>query len=248
MKTMAVSQALLTRLREKRIYLIAAILLPVFVLIGFGPTYYLKPFITAPPLASYLVHIHGAIMTAWVTLFIAQVFLVRTKNVRIHQTLGYLGIALAVLIVIVGFFTAVAAAKNGAASTPQGFPLLAFLAIPIFDLVTFSVLFAAAVYYRKRPANHRRLMLVLAISLLPPAIARIRVESLQALGPLFFFGLPTLLCLIVLFYDRWLSRKFNWVMVYAILFLIVSYPLRIIVSGTDAWLAVANWLVRFSPV
>jgi uncharacterized membrane protein len=243
---MAVSEAALIRVREKRVYLIAAILLPLIVLIGFGRTYYFKPFIEAPPLASFLVQIHGAIMTAWITLFIAQVFLIRTKNVRVHQKLGYLGIGLAVLIVIAGFFTAIASAKRG--NAPPGFPPLPFMAIPMFDLVTFSTLFAAAVYYRKRPANHRRIMLILAIGLLPPAVARIPIPSLQALGPLFFFGLPALLCLIALFYDRWHSGKFNPVMVYAVIFLIASYPLRIMVSGTDAWLAFANWVTGFSPV
>ena len=245
---MAVAEAALTRIREKRIYLIAAILFPLVVLIGFGRTYYFKPFIGAPPLSSYLVHMHGAIMTAWVTLFVAQVFLVRTKNIRIHQRLGMFSIALASLAVISGFFTAIAAAKNGAASSPPGIPRLSFLTVPLFDLVTFSVLFAAAIYYRKKAANHKRIMLVLAISLLPPAIARIPIESLQALGPLYFFGLPTLLCLVALFYDRLQNGKFNRVMVYAILFLIASYPLRIMIWGTETWLAVANWLITLSPV
>jgi uncharacterized membrane protein len=245
---MAVAEAALTRIREKRVYLIAAILFPLLVLIGFGPTYYFKPFITAPPLASYLVQLHGAIMTAWVTLFVAQVFLIRTKNIRIHQRLGIFSIVLASLAVISGFFTAIAAAKNGAASTPPGFPRLQFLAVPLFDVLTFVVLFAAAIYYRKRAANHKRLMLVLAISLLPPAIARIPIASLQALGPLYFFGVPTLLCLVALFYDRLQNGKFNRVMVYAVLFLIASYPLRIMILGTETWLAIANWLITLSPV
>jgi len=186
-------------------------------------------------------------MTAWVALYITQVLLVRTKNIRVHQSLGYLGIALAVLVVIAGFFTAIAAAKNG--TPPPGLPPpLSFLAIPFFDLITFSVLFAAAVYYRKRPANHRRLMLVLAISLLPPAVARIAIAYFPSPGPLYFFGFPTALCLIALFYDRWHSGKFNSVMVYAVIFLIASYPLRLMILGTDAWLAFANWLLGFSAV
>ena len=100
-------------MREKRLYLIVAILTPIIILIGFGRTYYLKPFTGAPPLSSWLVQLHGIIMTAWVALFIAQVFLIRTKRMRVHQRLGYASIALAVLILIVGFFTAIAAAKNG---------------------------------------------------------------------------------------------------------------------------------------
>jgi hypothetical protein len=37
-------------------------------------------------------------------------------------------------------------------------------------------------------------------------------------------------------------------MVYAILFLIASYPQRIMIWGTETWLAVANWLITLSPV
>ncbi|HSU25219.1 MAG TPA: hypothetical protein VLI65_04510, partial [Pyrinomonadaceae bacterium] len=162
---MAVAESALIRMREKRFYLITALLFPLVVLIGFGRTYYLKTFTGAPPLSSYLVQIHGAIMTMWVALYIAQVYLVRSKQIRVHQTLGFAGIGLAVLVVISGFFTAIAAAKNGSASFPPDVPRMSFLAVPLFDLLTFSALFTAAVYYRKRAANHKRLMLVIAIGL-----------------------------------------------------------------------------------
>jgi hypothetical protein len=243
---MAVAENALIRIREKRIYLIAAILFSLIVLLGFGRTYYVSGFFSSPPLSSYLVQIHGALMTAWVTLFVAQVFLIRTKNIKVHQKIGLMSIALAVLIVISGFFTAIAAAKNGSASSPPDIPRLAFLAVPLFDLLVFAVLFAAAVYYRKKAANHKRLMLLIAISLLPPAIAR--VPGMMALGPMVFFGVPTLLTLVALGYDRWLTGKFNRVFVYGALFLIASYPLRLALSGTEAWMSFAAWLTTFSPV
>jgi len=62
-----------------------------------------------------LVHLHGILMTSWVLLFISQVWLISSKRIRTHQRLGVSAIALAVLIVIVGFFVAVRAAKFGAA-------------------------------------------------------------------------------------------------------------------------------------
>ena len=245
---MAAAESALIRMREKRFYLITALLFPLAILIGFGRTYYLKTFTGAPPLSSFLVQIHGAVMTTWVLLYIAQVYLIRSKQIRLHQTLGFAGIGLAVLIVISGFFTAIAAAKNGAASFPPDIPRMSFLAVPMLDLVTFSVLFTAAVYYRKRAANHKRLMLVIAIGLLPPALGRFPINGIQSLGPLFFFGVPTLLMIFAIAYDRFQNGKFNKVLIYASLFLIASYPLRILISGTDAWLAFANWLISFSLV
>ena len=245
---MAVAETALIRMREKRIYLIAAILFPLIVLIGFGRTYYVGAFFGAPPLSSYLVQIHGGLMTAWVVLYISQVFLIRTKRIKVHQKIGLMSIALAVLIVISGFFTAIAAAKNGAVSTPPppDIPRLSFLAVPLFDLVTFVGLFAAAVYYRKKAANHKRLMLLIAISLLPPAVARI--PGMMPLGPLVFFGVPVVLTLAALAYDRWLTGKFNRVFVYGALFLIVSFPLRLALSGTEAWMSFAAWLTTLSLV
>jgi hypothetical protein len=245
---MAVSETAILRLREKRVYLIAAILFPLVVLLGFGRTYYLKEFTGAPPLSSYLVQIHGALMTAWVILFVAQVFLIRTKNIKVHQKLGMFSIGLGVLIVVSGFFTAIAAAKNGAASSPPGIPRLAFLVVPLFDLVMFVILFGAAIYYRKRAANHKRLMLLTAINFLPPAIARFPIPGWLALGPIMFFGIPTLILIFALTYDRLANGKFNKVFVYGSLILFISYPLRLMISGTDAWMAFAAWLTTFSLV
>ena len=245
---MAINEAALVRIRERCFYLVAALAFPLIVLIGFARTYYLKGLFDAPPLASFLVQIHGAVMTAWVLLFIAQVYLIRTKNIRVHQTLGFAGIGLALLILICGFFTAIAAAKNGSGSFPPDIPRTSFLVVPIFDLIMFSILFGAAVYYRKRAANHKRLMLLTAINFLPPAIARFPIPGWLALGPIMFFGIPTLILIFAVAYDRVQNGKFNKVFVFGSLLLFISYPLRIAISGTDAWLTFANWVVQFSPV
>lgn len=247
-KIMAVNEAFLARMRERRIYLIAATLFPLIVLIGFARTYYLRGLFSAPPLASLLVHLHGGIMTAWIVLFVGQVFLIRTKNIKVHQSLGFAGIALAVLILISGFLTAIAAGKNGAASFPPDIPRLSFLIVPVFDLLVFAVLFAAAVYYRKRAANHKRLMLLTALNFLPPALARFPITGIQSLGPLFFFGIPTVLTIIALVYDTWRNHKLNKVFLAGAIFLIASYPLRIVIAGTEPWLALAAWLTALSPV
>ena len=247
---MVTAETAVLRMREKRFYLFTAILFALVVLIGFGRTYYLKAFTGAPPLASYLVEIHGVIMTAWVLLFVTQVYLVRSKNIRIHQKLGFVGAGLGVLILIVGFFTAIAAAKNGAGSTPSpaGIPRMSFMAVPIFDLVMFVILFGAAIYYRKRAADHKRLMLLTAINFSAAAIARFPIPGWLDLGPLVFFGIPTLIMLFAVVYDRVQNGKFNKLFVYGSLLLFLSYPLRLMVCGTDVWLTFANWLTNFSLV
>jgi hypothetical protein len=230
---------------DRRLFMTTAIMFPLIVIAGFARTYYLRGFFGAPPLASWVVHMHGMLMTTWVGLFVTQVWFISSRRVRLHQRLGYGGIALAVAIIAVGCITAVRAAKFGAASTPPGVSPLAFLIVPVFDLLMFAILFGAAVYYRKKPAEHKRLMLLTAINFLPPAIARIPIAVLQALGPVWFFGLPTLLVLFCLTLDTWRNRNLNRIFLGGALLLIASYVVRLALMGTAAWMQVAAWLTSF---
>ena len=231
---------------DRRLFMTTAIAFPLIVLAGFARTYYLKGFFGAPPLASWVVHAHGLLMTAWVALFVAQVWFISSRRVRLHQRLGYGGIALAVVIIGVGLFTAMRAAKFGSNSTPPGISPLAFMIVPVFDLLMFAILFGGAVYYRKKPAEHKRLMLLTAVNFLPPAIARIPIASLRALGPIWFFGLPTLLVLLCLGLDSWRNREVNRIFVAGALLLIASYVVRLAVMGTSTWMHVAAWLTSFA--
>ena len=67
------------------------------------------------------------------------------------------------------------------------------------------MLFGGAVYYRKKPAAHKSLMLLTAINFVPPALARIPIAPLLNLGPVWFFGFPTLVILSCLGID-WRRR------------------------------------------
>jgi hypothetical protein len=234
------------RRSDRRLFALVAVAFPLIVLIGFSRTYYLKFAFGDPAVRSPLVHLHGLLMTAWVVFFITQVVFIRTKHARVHMRTGMIAIGLAVLMIIVGFFTAVAAAKNPSAAAPPGIPPLSFMAVPLFDMVMFAGLFAAAIYYRKRPAAHKRLMLLTVINFLPPAIARFPVDSLQALGPLFFFGVPAVLAIGLLIYDTRRNGKLSRPFLIGAIALIASYPLRLAMSGTEAWTAFATWLTTWA--
>ncbi len=76
---------------DRRLYMAVAIAFPLLILAGFGRTYYAKGLFDVPPLASLIVHVHGLLMTAWVALFGAQVWLISSRRIRLHQRLGYAG-------------------------------------------------------------------------------------------------------------------------------------------------------------
>jgi len=120
---MAATPRMPGRVNDRRLYILAAILIPLIVLAGFARTYYLKPFFATPDLPGRIVHLHGIIMTSWVILFIVQVALVETRRTRVHRRLGIFGGVLAALVVIVGILTALYAAARGhspAAGRPRG--------------------------------------------------------------------------------------------------------------------------------
>lgn len=230
---------------DRRTFLATAIVFPLIVLLGFGRSYYLKGLTGAPPLASNLVHLHGLLMTAWVVLFVTQVFLISSKQVRLHQRLGYGVIGLAALIIATGVPTAVRAAKYGAASTPPEIAPLSFLVVPMFDLLVFALLFGAAIYYRRTPAAHKSLMFLTAVNLLPPALGRVAIAPLQALGPLWFFGFPTLLALAGLGLNARRYGRVNKVFLAGTVLLLASYVVRLAVMSTGPWLTFATWLTGF---
>ena len=231
----------LSRGRDRRSYIWFAILMPLVVLLGFARTYYLKGFFDTPPIPGRLVHLHGAVMTAWVILFIVQVWLVSSRRVRVHQRLGKLGAVLAVLVFVVGISTGIASAARD--PTPAA---LQFLIIPVGDMLLFAGLIGTALYYRRRMEIHKRLMLVAAISLLTPAIARIPLDFIINGGPLVFFGLTDLILLAGVGIDVVRSRKLHPALLWATVAVIACQPLRILLAGTNAWLQFATWLVAYA--
>lgn len=237
---MAVNPNIDRRGKERRLYLWMALIIPLIVLAGFARTYYLKGFFSSPALPGRLVHLHGIVMTLWVVLFIAQVWLVASRRVRFHRQLGIGGAILAVLVVFVGVTTAIAATAREASQGPEP---LAFLVVPLGDMLVFTLLIGAALYFRRRPEIHKRLMLLAAVYLLTPAIARIPLQFIANGGPLVFFGLTDLVVLACVVYDTILNRRLHPVFLWGTLLIIVSQPLRIMLAGTDVWMQFATWLI-----
>jgi uncharacterized membrane protein YozB (DUF420 family) len=216
-----------------------AALLTVFT--GFARSYYLGAFFGASPLST-LVHVHGIVFTSWILLFLTQTSLIAARRTDIHRRLGVAGAVLAVLLLVVGYLTAVEAARRGV-TPPGGPPPLVFLSVPIGTLVVFAILVGAGLYHRPRSETHKRLMLLATIALLTPAIARLG----RLIGP---GGPPVAItgtCLFVvacLLYDRAAHGRVHPAFLWGGLFLMLSLPVRFAIGGTDVWLSFAGWLVR----
>lgn len=227
---------------EHRFFAVFAAAYVVAVLVGFGPTFYLKPLFNYPPITRSIIWVHGFVMAAWVLLFVAQVYLISSKRIRIHQKLGILGVLIAVALVVSGFNLTIAAAKYGTAAAPADIPPLEFMIVPFGDLIVFSILFGAAVYFRKKAADHKRLILLTMICLAPPAIARFPGGMTASFGPLWFFGVPSVMVILMILGDWWRSGKLNKIFLAGGIFLVASAWLRLPVASTPLWLNFAEWL------
>src|SRR5262249_40138805 len=127
-----------------------------------------------PPPMHTLIVAHATAMTAWVVLFLVQPLLIVNGSRRAHMALGRVGAALAACIAILGLVLGIISARTPPREiriwtlTPRQ-----FLAVPLLTVVIFGLLVAAGVYYRRRPAVHRPMMLTATLIAIPAAVSRI---------------------------------------------------------------------------
>lgn len=232
--------------RDRLFYGGISIALALTVFCGFAPTYYLRLFSSGPKATvtggpfTPLVAAHAALFTAWVILFITQTALVASRRVTVHQRLGVAGAVLAAAMVVVGARLAVATAARGAA--PPGVDPLAFLAVPIFDVALFGIFVASALILRRDREAHKRLMLLAYVNLMAAAVARL--PGILPLGPLAFFGLSFLFVVAGAVYDLVTRRRLHPVYLWGGSLYALSVPLRLAISGTGVWRALAETLTR----
>lgn len=231
------------RQAERRFYTGMAMAILVIALAGFARTYFLRPVLPAPtpalPALSPLIHLHGALFTGWVLLFLVQVRLIATRRSGLHRRLGVAGAVMAAVMLGVGTQTAIAAVARGVA--PFGMDPRRFLIVPLFAIALFALFVGAGIVARRDPQSHKRFMLLGTIAMLPPAIAR--WVLLLGLGPPMVFAIATLLLVPLVVWDWKTLGRIHPVTFWAGSLLIVSGPLRLVLARTDGWLRIAEWLV-----
>jgi hypothetical protein len=123
-------------------------------------------------LTTLLLAVHGVVFTALLLLFIAQSILVRKQNVALHGVLGFWSAILAATLVIAGYQVTIAMGRRGydlSGDLASRSDPIAAMAFPLLDISMFAALFLAAYLYRRRPAIHKRLMLLAVTGALMPA-------------------------------------------------------------------------------
>ena len=224
--------------RRSAFYVGFAVLSVLVIFVGFARSYYLKATFHSRSLTP-LVHVHGLIMTCWMALLVLQSSLVKVHKTHLHRRIGVAGGFLALAAIGSGWMVAIRAVQLGHA--PTGVPSLSFLIIPLGDIVTFAVLVTLALFYRRRPEIHKRLMVVSTIAILPPGIAR-WPWMWVAHYPARFFGVADLILLACVAYDVVRTRRLHPAYLWGGSLLALSHRVQLQLGHTQVWLAFARWI------
>jgi hypothetical protein len=237
---------------ERRFYSGAALLMLAAVFLGFSRTFFLKPWFPeaaalVPP-EPFFFYVHGVSFTAWILLMALQPLLIASRRVDLHRTLGWFGAGLAAVVIVVGTIGALMAARR-----PGGFlgvtaPPLEFLAVPMADMALFTVFVVLAIAKRRDTQSHKRYMLLATIGLLDAAVIRWPFGDMTA-GVAGLLWTRTDLCVDLFLvpmiaWDLMSRGRVHRVTLFGGLAVIVTQPLRLMVSQTSAWVSLAGWAVR----
>lgn len=183
--------------RRRSFYVTVAFVLAMVVLVGFAPTYYLRDSGLGP--LKPVLAVHGAVFTVWLGIFLAQPLLVWAGRTDLHRKLGWFAAAWAALMVVLGVAAGLDTLRNGVA--PVGADIRQFAMLPFGDIAIFAGLVGAAVWLRRRPEWHKRLMVMSAVSLLTPAIARFPMVLTSPMAPIIFLGATAAAAAAVIAFD-----------------------------------------------
>jgi hypothetical protein len=169
--------------RERDLFVVLGLVL---LLVGFAPTFFLKPIFGAGKPLTLLVFAHGVAATAWIAVFLLQYFGASRGSLERHKWFGVLGATLFGLVVALSIVTVVARVNAANPSTAGITPLLA-LAYPFWVLVEVVIFVTAAIAAIGRPDWHRHFQLAGFFVFLAPATAR-ALRFVIAAGPLATYG------------------------------------------------------------
>lgn len=233
---------------ERRFFTGMVVAMALFVVIGFAPSYFLRSVASSPislriPLTP-LVHLHAVVGFAWMAFLIWQVHLIRGRKHQRHMQNGLIGAGIALAIVLIGVAVAIDSARGG--RQPPGWTPTSFLAIPLSTVVMFGGFVAAALWFRRRPDYHKRLMLLATTAVLLPAAARISTLWLQGIlppGPPGGIILTDIFIAALVVYDLRQQGRLHPATLWGGGIMLLSQPGRLLLSQTEAWNAFASRLI-----
>ncbi len=220
--------------------------------VAFGPSLIAPAGRTMSLPLTMLVAAHATISVAWLFIFLAQATLIATGRTAVHRRLGIVGALLAVALVVTGSFVVIEEARRGfdlsGDLVPRGTSQEAGLTLSLlFVFLLFGLLVAGAVWYRRRPEVHKRLMLLALVPLTNAPLAHLvgHWEALRPWAGVIFPGSNAVLLALLPIYDRLSRGRIHPVSLWGAIVLFAWFPVFLgVVASTPAWRNFSEWLVR----
>ncbi len=230
----------LEKLLADHFYALMSLLIAAVVIFGFGNEIDAR-LLHAPSPRPAIVYLHAIVFSAFVTLFVVQPALIRARRVRWHRCLGMLGVAIGGAIPVLGTATAIATLKGSSDAFSR-----AFLIFQLNDMISFSIAFGLAVWWRGKPEVHRRLMLMAACLLTSAAFGRFP-SSLLPDNFLWFYAGVDLLILMAVARDLFVLKHVHLVYVLGLPAALAAQvgAMTIFLTAAPVWMAIARELTQW---
>ncbi|WP_428099885.1 hypothetical protein [Candidatus Rariloculus sp.] len=220
------------------LYFGLSLLFVLIVAVGFWPSYF-GALTSGGVDRPAIIHFHAVIYVGWLMLFVAQTALAATGRLRQHMKLGNFLIGYGVVVIAAGLLAAFGMfwirVRAGAVAEAQS-----ALISPLLDMIVFTPFFAAAVYFRRVPDVHKRLMIVSTTALLIAAVGRMRFLGGDPWLVYVVWTSPILIAMVRDFVSR---RLLHPIYVAGLIVIALESPLmRRLIRETDVWLGISGRL------
>lgn len=215
---------------------------------GFAQTFW-GPLATGTFKADAVIHLHGALYSAWTVFFVWQAALIANGRRLDHRSWGMAGISLATAMVFSGIIAAINS-MNLADAAGMGDAGRRFSIVSITAALLFGFTVTAGIMSVRNPESHKRWMLLATVPLMQAPVGRI-------LRPIFaadFSGPPPVfvtvpaallvdLLIVAAIVHDWRTRgRPHRVYLIGGALIVATQLLRVPVSTTEAWMSCAAWV------
>jgi len=228
---------------DQYFYLLMSVLIALITAYGFGRSIgerLLHPALPRPK----VLYVHAALFSGWVAFFIVQSALVRSGNVRWHRLTGWVGGAMGAVVMVVGIWTAITMARFDSLQLHYRYADLSLL-ISLYDMSAFAIPFGLAVYWRRKPELHRRLMLISMCALMAAAFGRFPIPP-HVRPVVFFYAAVDLLLVVGMVRDLIVLKRAHPVYLWALAaFVVCQFSVgHAVYSRAALWRRVAHAILE----
>ena len=248
---------------DHSLYIGVALFVIVISVAGFAPSIVDQSRRNAP--MTLLVGAHGIVAASWLFLFLLQSFLVATGRTAAHRRLGRMGPVLAVTMIAVGVLmlrgdpdgSSDLSGDLARALNPPGAPRLSpeeavpGVLFPLAGFLTFGVLVALGLWYRRRPEIHKRLMFFALFPLVGEPVIHLigylagHWPALQGTAGIIATPASLLLLSVGAIHDKLSQGRIHPVSLWTpVLLLVWQNALTLVVFPSAVWREFAVWLAR----